>query len=268
MLTVITGAAGRIGGRLVPALGLGGHARVVVREVEQAASYWDAGCDVVIGDLRDPDTAKRAVDGADAVLHLAAGEPAGDVEMTARLGRVALDSGVSRFVFASTSRVYGPGRGRPAAEDDRPAAAGRCARSKAAAEQALLDLHHDGGLGVRILRLAFVYGDGDRRLPAGLPRLAGGPADRRVHVVHHADVIQGLRLALSAGDVDGRIFNLADDAPLTAWDVCAIVGHRPPDGTGAVDPWAGVVDTRRIRAELGYRPIYPTMYEARADGAL
>jgi nucleoside-diphosphate-sugar epimerase len=262
--TLVTGATGRIGGRVLPALGLGGHVRVLVRDVPRAAPFWDAGCDVVIGDLTDPDTVKRAVTGVDAVLHLAAV----DADVTAGVGRAALDAGVVRFVLPSTTRVYGPGRGRPAGEDDPPVPAGRYPRSTVAAERALLGLHHDGGLGIRILRFALVYGDGDPGLPAELPRLAVGPAHRRVHAVHHADVIQALRLALSANGVDGRIFNVADDAPLTAWDVCAITGHRLPGSAGAVDPWAGVVDTRRIRAELGYRPIYPTMYEAQADGAL
>jgi hypothetical protein len=34
------------------------------------------------------------------------------------------------------------------------------------------------------------------------------------------------------------------------------------------DPWAGIVDTCRIRTELGYRPLYPTLYTAQAAGAL
>src|SRR5690242_14430435 len=199
--TLITGATGQIGSRLVPALAPTAQVRVVVRDADRAAAFWDAGCDVVIGDLRDPDTAKRAVSGARAVVHLATT----DVETTARLGRVALDAGVDRFVFASSTRVYGPGRGRPAGEDDPTAAADRYHWGKVAAERALLGLHHDGGLGIRILRLAFVYGDGDPRLPAALPRLAVGPAHRRVHVVHHADVIQGLRLALSAAGRSGGV---------------------------------------------------------------
>lgn len=34
------------------------------------------------------------------------------------------------------------------------------------------------------------------------------------------------------------------------------------------DPWLGIVDTSRIRAELGYRPVYPTIYTAHRSGAL
>jgi nucleoside-diphosphate-sugar epimerase len=229
---------------------------VLVRDPERVAPYWDQGHDVVIGDLRDPDTAKRAVHGVDAVVHLAAVDP----DVAARLGRAALDAGVPRFVFASTILVYGPGQGRPAHENDEPAS------GSAAAERALLDLHHGGGLGLRIVRLAFVYGDGDP-----LPRVATGPAHRRIQTVHHADVARGLRLALAADRVDGRIFNLADDAALTAWELCALSGQPAGDGPlgdGPADPWAGLVDTRRIRTELGFRPIYPTVYTAHAAGAM
>ncbi|MER7003294.1 hypothetical protein ABT297_09630 [Dactylosporangium sp. NPDC000555] len=34
------------------------------------------------------------------------------------------------------------------------------------------------------------------------------------------------------------------------------------------DPWDGICDTSAIRRELGFRPIYPTLYTARDAGAL
>src|SRR2546429_5671453 len=117
MRTLVTGATGRIGGRLVPPWAATMPLRVLVRDVEQAGPFWDRGCDVVLGDLRDPDAVKRAVAGVDAVVHLAATDP----DTTVHLGRTALDAGAGRFVFASTRLVYGPGRGRPAHEDDPPA---------------------------------------------------------------------------------------------------------------------------------------------------
>ena len=247
MRTLVTGATGRIGSRFVPWLAGTRPLRVLVRDVERAGRFWDLGADVVLGDLRDPEVVKRAVAGVDAVVHLAAGE------FTESLGRAAVDAGVPRFVFASTTLVYGPGRGRPANEDDEP---------RSVAERALLDLYHDFGLGVRIVRLAHVYGAGDP-----LPRATDGPAHRRIPTVHHADVAQGLRLVLESGAADGRVFNLADDAALTAWELCAIAGQPAPVGDGPADPWEGLVDTRRIRDELGYRPMFPTVYTAHQSAA-
>jgi nucleoside-diphosphate-sugar epimerase len=275
MHTLVTGATGRVGSRFVPRLVRdetdGVRAvRVLVRDPERAAPYWDQGIDVVVGDLRDPDTVKRAVADVDAVVHLAAAFRGVDEAETVavnrdaalELGRAAIAAGVRRFVFASTNLVYGPGRGRPALEDDELAPSHPYPQSKAAAERALLELHDDAGLGLRIVRLAFVYGDGDPHLEEWLPRAAAGPAHQRIQTVHHADVAQGLLLALRADGRDGRVYNLADDAALTVWELCALAGLPQPAGDGEADPWAGIVDTRRIRAELGYRPLFPTVRSA------
>src|SRR5256714_8415952 len=207
MRTLLTGATGRLGSRLAPRLAARVPLRVLVRDRERVAPFWDQGYDVLIGDLRDIDAVKRAVHGADAVVHLAAV----DADTTLRLGEAALEAGVRRFVATGTPVVCGPGG------DGEPATA---------VERALLGLHRDGGLGLRIVRLASVYGDGDP-LPC-----VGGPAHRRVPTVHHADVARGVRLALEADGADGRIFNLADDAALTAWELCALSG-RPVEGPGA-----------------------------------
>jgi len=64
--------------------------------------------------------------------------------------------------------------------------------------------------------------------------------------------------------VDGRIYNAADDAPTTAWELHVLNGQPFPDSTpDPVDPWHGILDTTRIRVELGYRPIHPTVWAAR-----
>ena len=276
MRVLVTGATGRVGSRLVPRLAVGDRVRVVVRDPDAAAAMWNRGLDVVEGDLRDPETLKRAAAGQDAVVHLAAafrGVP--DEEMVAvnrdasvELARACAAAGVRRFVLASTNLVYGPGRGRPAREDDEPRPAGGYPSSKAAAEQALAELYRDGGPGLRIVRLAFVYGDGDPHLAESMRFAARRPSHWRLHMVHHADVAQGIDLVLRASNVDGRVFNLADDAPVTGWELANLNGAPVPDGDGLLDPWEGIVDTGRIRAELGYRPVFPTVYAASAAGAL
>lgn len=280
--TLVTGATGAVGsryaGRLLadPTRSL----RVLVRGEDQVAPWWNRGAEVIEGDLRDPDAVKRAVAGVDAVVHLAAAfrggiseEEAMEVnhESSVTLARAALAAGVSRFVFASTTLVYGPGRGRPAREDDEPRPAHAYPASKAAAERDLLRLHREEGLPLRIVRLAFVYGEGDPHLDWVRGAARAWPAHQRLQMVHHADVAQALTRALEAGGVDGRVYNVADDAPITAWEVLALCGETAGDEAAdraLADPWMGIVDTTRIRAELGFRPTYPTVYTALDAGAV
>jgi nucleoside-diphosphate-sugar epimerase len=277
--TLITGATGRVGARYTQHRHQTGRpTRVLVRDKRRAELWWDLGLEVIVGDLRDPDAVKQALNGVDAVVHIAAafrGLPDEEAyainrDATVTLAEAAVDAGVRRFVFTSTNLVYGPGRGRPATEDDAPRPAGAYPQSKAEAEAALLRLHREGGLAVRIARLAFVYGDGDPHLTEVLAWARDWPAHQRLHLVHHADVCRALDLVLAADGIDGRVFNVADDAPVTAWELLDLAGERvPPEAAGwpLDDPWAGIVSTARIRTELGFRPTYPTLYTADAAGA-
>lgn len=280
MRTLITGPTGRVGSRYVRRqLDLHRSVRVLVRVEAQVAPWWNGGAEVVIGDLREPETSRRAVEGVDTVVHIAAafrGVPDDEAyavnrDATITLARAALDAGVRRFVFVSTNLVYGPGRGRPCDERDEPRPAGAYPIGKAAAEAELLRLHREHGLPVRVARLAFVYGDGDPHLAESLMWARRWPPHQRLHLVHHADVAQALDRIVAAEGVDGQIFNVADDAPVTALELLR-ANKEEPDPEAADrpldDPWAGIVDTGRIRAELGYRPLYPTLFAAQAAGAL
>jgi nucleoside-diphosphate-sugar epimerase len=280
--TLITGATGAVGSRYARRVlaDPDRSVRVLVRTEEQVTAWWNRGAEVVDGDLRDPEAVKRAVAGVDSVVHLAAAFRGGVTDEEAMavnrdastgLARAAVAAGVSRFVFASTNLVYGPGRGRPAREDDEPRPGHAYPASKAAAEQDLLRLHREEGLPLRIVRLAFVYGEGDPHLDWIRGPARGWPAHQRLQMVHHADVAQALTRALDADGVDGRIYNVADDAPVTAWELLTLAGDAIGEeaaGRALADPWMGIVDTTRIRAELGYRPTYPTVYTARDAGAM
>jgi nucleoside-diphosphate-sugar epimerase len=279
MSTLITGVTGAVGSRFARRMkDRREPIRVLVRTDVQAAPWWDAGYEVVVGDLREPGTAAQAVEGIDAVVHIAAafrGVPdeeafAVNRDATVALAEAAVKAGVSRFVFTSTNLVYGPGRGRPAVEDDELAAApgfGAYPQSKRDAEAALRAVPD---LGLRIVRLAYVYGEGDPHLAQALRWAGQWPWHQRMHLVHHADASHGLWLARHAEGVDGRVYNIADDAPLTAWELHEMNGATQPTGVSQTldDPWWGIVSTDRARRELGFRPIYPTVYAAREAGAL
>jgi nucleoside-diphosphate-sugar epimerase len=281
MKLLLTGATGRVGSHLLPRLVAQGHdVRAVARSEVAAERVKAAGAEPVLADLLDPDGYRVALGGRDAVVHLAAVLRSTDddeirqanLEATRRLAGAALDAGVARFVFTSTNLVYPGGLGRPASEDDEPAppaAWGAYPASKAEAERALLALHRDRGLGLRIVRLAFVYGEGDPHLAESLRWAGRWPGHQRLQLIHHADAAQAVGRALHAPGIDGRIYNAADESPVTAVELHALNGVPFPDHpAGDADLWHGVVDTTRIRRELGFRPWYPSVWSARDAGAL
>lgn len=67
MLSLVTGATGYIGGRLVPQLLDAGHdVRVLARDGEKArAQPWGHEVEIVVGDATRPEDVERAVDGVD-----------------------------------------------------------------------------------------------------------------------------------------------------------------------------------------------------------
>jgi nucleoside-diphosphate-sugar epimerase len=282
MVLLVTGATGRIGSRLVPRLlERGDIVRVLVRKEEQAASFQAHGAQAVLGDLRQADTLLQAASGVEAIVHLAAffrgATPeearAINYDGTLALARAARQAGVSKFVYISTNLVYGPGRGRPAREDDKPQPAPDhfYPVSKLAAEQALVQLYGDQDEELRILRLAFVYGEGDPHLSEAVNFTRNWPAAKRFHLVHHADVDQAIMLSLDKPPAGGQIYNVADDTPITISEIRQLNGLPETDRKTDVqvsDPCEGIVDTTKIKAELGFHPLYSSIYAAKKAKAL
>ncbi|TDK23764.1 NAD-dependent epimerase/dehydratase family protein [Luteimonas aestuarii] len=273
---LITGATGKVGSRLATRLMQRGHAvRALVREPARAESLSHAGVVLAHGDLLQPDTLAAAVRGADAVVHCAAffrgatPEQAHAVndEGTRRLAEAARDAGVVRFVFTSTSLCYGPTPGRPAVEDDPSAPVDAYPLSKLAAERMLLGTE---GLDVRILRLPFVYGDGDPHIAEVVPMLRGFPPGLRMSIGHHADIAQAVWRVTEANAPAHRLYNVADDEAPDLTALFASVGAPPPEGSddSRAAAFGVVVDTQRIRDDLGFRPKYPRLADAVAAGAM
>ncbi len=126
------------------------------------------------------------------------------------------------------------------------------------------------GLTWAILRLPFVYGDGDGHLQsisALAPRFELHPA-HAYSVAHHRDVAAAVRLSLS-GATDGRVVNVTDDAPAVSVYEMARLAGVPIEGTTdpLTNPWSGHMDGSLAR-ELGFRPTVPTIYAAARDGIL
>ena len=276
MRVLITGATGRVGSRLAKRLARrGDQVRALVRDPGRTAELREHHVEIVRGDLLDLSSLDLAVHGVDAVVHCASlffpgatSEQAHAVNNvgTQRLAELARAAGVKRFVFISTGLVYGGSGGHLAREDDVCAPSPGYFASKLAAERALLAVD---GLDVRILRLAFVYGDGDPHIEEIVPRMRSFPPGQRISIVHHADVARAVALILDAPSPSQHIYNVvADEAPdLTT--LFASVGAPPPDGGAAEAARADdvLLDGRRLREDLGFKPEYPRLQDAIAAGA-
>jgi len=267
---LITGATGKVGSRLAKRLVQQGHAvRALVRDAARATDLSDHGVTLITGDLLQPTTLPAAMQGVDAVVHCAAffrGATPDEAHAVNNLGtqylaQAAREAGVGRFVFTSTGLVYGPNGGALSREDDACAPIDAYPQSKLAAEQMLLAID---GLDVRILRLPFVYGDGDPHIRDVVPFMRTFSPAQRMSIGHHADVAQAVIRLLAAPSPAHRIYNVVDEEAPDLATLFASVGETAPDGT---DPerakaFSAVMDGRRIRDDLGFQPVYPRLADA------
>lgn len=171
MKVLVTGASGLLGGAVASELASAGHG---VFTFQRSPSGLDGVTDR-LGTMTSRSDLARAVDGVDAIVHLAArvslAGPAEEfravnVDGTAQLIEAATRSGVPRLVFVSSPSVAHFGVAI-AGDDARPAdpdrARGEYARSKAEAEVLALDADSDR-LAVVAVRPHLVWGPGDTQL--------------------------------------------------------------------------------------------------------
>ena len=271
MTILVTGGTGLVGSRLLRRFADAGvHCRALVRPGKEVP----AGAAPVEGDLLEADSLKQAVEGVSAIIHLAAvfrtqDEDAiwrANLDGTKNLIAAAIaHAPQARFVMASTSLVYNADASHPALEDDSTNPKLAYPASKIAAETEL----RNSRLNWSILRLGFVYGDGDGHLasvPPLVARFKWHPA-KTFSLVHQRDVAGAVELALT-GAMDGQVVNICDDAPTTLYEMASLVGS-PIEASAEplTDPWMGRMDGSRLRS-LGFQPTVPTLYQAAQQGIL
>ena len=292
MKVLVTGGAGYVGAELVDELVVAGHdVRVldVLLHGQEDVAERLASLDVELlrADVRDRDARRRALQGIEAVVHLAAivGDPAcardpelaGAVNVDGTLAVVedARAAGVERLIFASTCSNYGRMADPTVPIDEsgelRPISL--YAEQKVAMERSLLETEPNGTATTR-LRFATVYGVGQRmRFDLTVNEFIRDLwAGRRLNVfgetfwrpyIHVRDAARAVVLVLASplAKVAGRVFNAGhSDENYRKLDLVELIVARL--GRGDVDyvhreedPRDYKVSFERIRTELGFEPV-------------
>ncbi len=300
---LVTGGAGFIGSHLCEALvergaevrcldNLATGSRSNIAHLEGRPGFR-----FIAGDIRNADDCRAAVEGAGTVLHLAAlgsvprsiADPLSThaVNNTGFLNMLesARLTGVRRFVYASSSSVYGDSAELPKQEDHVGRPLSPYAVTKAANEAYGGLYHRLHGMGTIGLRFFNVFGerqDPEGPYAAAIPRFIQRMLRHEAPQVHGdglqsrdftyvGNAVQAVLAAMDATDPRclGGVFNVAYGQRTTVLELLAILRselarHDPVIGTLGVEHMAerkgdvrdSLADIGKARELLGYAPLY------------
>lgn len=297
-LAAVTGAEGFIGSHLVEALVRRGHrVRAMVLYNMHSSRGWldtlDPGIreqvDVVFGDVRDPATVLRLVEGAEVVYHLAA---LGSIPYSYAAPRSFVDTNTigtlhvleavracrtPRLVHTSTSETYGTARTVPITEQHPLQAQSPYAASKIAADKLVESYHLSFEVPAVTLRPFNTFGPRQSAravIPAVITQLAAGarqlklgavaPTRDFTYVTDTAEAFVALGTA-PASAVLGEQFNAGTGAEVAIGtlvaDIARLMGRRADivEDTQRLRPKDSevmrlVCDASKLTQRTGWRP--------------
>jgi nucleoside-diphosphate-sugar epimerase len=285
---LVTGGAGFIGSHLAEKLlALGQRVRVLDNLATGKRSNVPPAAELIVGDVADAEACAAACAGVHVVLHQAAlgsvprslADPAAthraNVDGFVALALAARDAQVRRFVYASSSSVYGDEPALPKVE----ARIGRPLSPYAASKR--IDEIYAGtfqdAFGIEMVGLRYFNVFGPRQSPdsqyaavvplfiraiaAGEPVTIHGDGEQSRDFTYVDNVVAATILAAGAAGASGRAFNVAGGTPASVNTVAATIGGilgKPVERTSAPsrpgdirDSWA---DLTAARETLGYAP--------------
>ncbi|HKB33793.1 MAG TPA: NAD-dependent epimerase/dehydratase family protein [Candidatus Dormibacteraeota bacterium] len=283
---LVTGGAGFVGSHLVDILATSNHVTVLddfsVGTHENLSSSPNVA--VVRGDVRDRDGIEAAVKQSDVVFHLAvvclrvsipdpmASHLVNDLG-TLNLLLAALDSRVQRFVYVSSSEVYGTAKRAPMDEDHPLNPMTPYAAAKLAGEAYTHSFHRTYGLPVTVVRPFNVYGPREHADgPSGelIPRFVARAVAHKPLVVFGdglqtrdftwvGDTVRGILMAAECDGLVGDCVNIARGQEVSVLQVAHLVqelfGTRVPihhDADRPGDVRRHLAGVERARSHMGF----------------
>lgn len=284
---LLTGGAGYVGAVLTPKLLAAGHRVTVLDTYYFGRHVLDAvhnhpNLTQIEGDLRDRQTVAAALAGCDAVIHLACISNDPSFELDPALGRsvnydaflplvrLAKRQGVRRFIYASSSSVYGIKDEENVTEDLPLRPLTDYSKYKAMCEE-VLAAEREPGFTTLTIRPATVCGYSPRlRLDLSVNILTNlayhkreitvfGGSQRRPNL--HVDDMTDLyvsALQWPAERIDGQVFN-AGWQNLSIREIAEVVRREVGDDVRIVasptdDPRSYHISSEKIKRQLGWTP--------------
>jgi len=281
---LITGGAGSCGRYLAARLLERGHAvRVIDKHAEPIRSIKHDRLTVVEAGLEDRDAVKTAVDGVDAIIHLAWSFSEIPLEVFEQdlkghlyLLEEAASAKVRHLIYSSTAVVYGKPRYSPI-DEEHPLLVEEARKplygiAKAAAEKLCLMYGKAGKVPATVVRFWWAFGDeiGGKHLREMLKTASAGeplkvPAGSGGSFLYMADLAQGLDRCMFRPEAYGRTFNFS--TVYVTWEEVAamardITGSRSEVQCVPRDEWTGApfladpfeLSDASARKLLGYSP--------------
>ncbi len=289
---LVTGGAGFIGSHLAERLAdLGHEVRVLDNFTtgrHQNIAHLAGRIEVVEGDIRDEATAARAVAGMDTVFHLAAlasvprsvDDPiaSNDVNVMGSLNMLVAsrDAGVRRFIYSSSSSVYGDTPELPKREEMPARPMSPYAVAKLAGEYYTRTFHGLYGLETVCLRYFNVFGprqDPGSQYAAVVPIFASRLIEGRAPIIYGdgeqsrdftyvSSVVDANILASERPGVEGNMFNIARGDTITVNELYRRLQELIGTSIDAIyederpgDVKHSFADISRARSELGFSPV-------------
>lgn len=290
METLLVVGAGDVAWRAIPALVRRYRVFALTRDHYRADRLAHAGVGPIVGDLDDPASLAPLAGLADRVAHLAPPPESGPYDPRTRTLIDALERraivaqggtfspAIKRFVYVSTTGVYGDCGGAEVDETRPVNPATDRARRRVDAENALGEWARARGTSLAILRVPGIYAAD--RLP--IERLKKGTAALRaeddVFTNHiHADDLAAIVVAALERDGADGVFNTADDSQMKMGEWFDLVADRfglprapriaREDARTRISPalLSFMSESRRIvsermKRELGVVLRYPTVH--------